>query len=344
MSELIYNIPQTYLDEIRELEEILLWGKPLKDMEHINFVHVEEGSQFFVKLSGIIQTIKSLRKRLQDKHTKKKTYPSENGERIYCYGTSLKEDVEYIIKGLENSIERGYEIEKQDLVIKSPPRDGYSVVTVPAGSLIVPPGREKEWAEKILRELPPVIDAKDTRIITQEELNWFKKIEEEKTKVLEDYLFRHENAISAVNVFLQATGITSPALASAIRQGWPHRTDKDLAENKEDNTSQKPLFPLVMYSPDGRKYFYRSEKFVYGRMEAMYEGTWHDGRKHRTFMSRMLEQGYTETPPPKPMRSREETLKQIKDCEAAIHGMDGTSYVSEMKAVIGCLKWVLNEE
>lgn len=319
-------------------------------MEHINFVHVEEGSQTFVNLSGIVQSIQGLRNRIQYKHTKKKSYPSKNGEGIYCYVTSLKEDVEYLLKGLENSIEEGYEIAKDDLVTKSPPPDGYAVIAVPVGSLIVPPGKEKEWAEKVLRELPPVIDANGPRILTQGELNQFKKIEEEKTKALEDHLFKSNSAENKSPIELISPYVHkfNEEMAKANKEVYPddftlyealagkkinYHKVPDLDENKEDNTGQK--FPPVMYSQDGRRFeilqissdpWYRTVS----------KGTISDAK-----YTAMLRNGFK---PHLPMRSREEIQQKINWSINRTGDAVFEADKQKHRAVADILKWVLNEE
>lgn len=66
-----------------------------------NYVHIVEGSQRYTTLEQLVQTLKLLR---------------ENTDRYNFSGTGreLKVELDYIIKGIENSINNGYYIGKYE--------------------------------------------------------------------------------------------------------------------------------------------------------------------------------------------------------------------------------------
>lgn len=66
-----------------------------------NYVHTVEGSQHYTTLEQLLQTLKLLR---------------ENTDRYDLSATvrGLKSEIDYIIKGIENSINNGYYIGKYD--------------------------------------------------------------------------------------------------------------------------------------------------------------------------------------------------------------------------------------
>lgn len=101
----------------------------------MNYMHVEEGSQLYTDLSQLLQTMKYL-------YGDKGLLASRRTGR-YDGNCPLYDEIDYIIKGLENTIEKGYRIHE-------PVPEGYQRIDVPIGSLVV---TEDQNVQTILREL-----------------------------------------------------------------------------------------------------------------------------------------------------------------------------------------------
>lgn len=141
---------QEWLDELREQEEILFYGKPLKelikDMEQVNYVHIDEDSAYYTELQGILQEVQALHRRIISNDLKK----GYNGFRLHGVpvhnASSAEEDAASIIKALENSIEKGYKI-------VDPAPEGMITAHVPVGSYVVPPEERERVKESTIDNL-----------------------------------------------------------------------------------------------------------------------------------------------------------------------------------------------
>lgn len=109
------------------------WEPLRENKESINYVHTEPDSQFYTDLSQLLQTMKILR-------MNKDILAARKAGRIINPMTH-EQEIDYIIKGLENTIERGYKINE-------PVPEGYQRIDVKEGSYVTPPDVIPEKVEQ----------------------------------------------------------------------------------------------------------------------------------------------------------------------------------------------------
>lgn len=93
-------------------------------MSNINYMAVEPDSQFYTDLSQLLQTMKYLKMN--------KTILSARAVKNSVSAQSREEEIDYIIKGLENTIDKGYKINE-------PVPEGYQRIDVKEGAIVLSP-------------------------------------------------------------------------------------------------------------------------------------------------------------------------------------------------------------
>lgn len=112
-------------------------------------MHIEPDSQFYTDLSQLLQTMKYL-------NMNKDLLASRTTGR-YRSDVPLYREIEHVIKGLENSIEKGYKIHE-------PVPEGYQRIDVPVGSFVATPdsvGIANTWFTFVLL---PYLQLKGVRL------------------------------------------------------------------------------------------------------------------------------------------------------------------------------------
>lgn len=129
--------PQTFEWDIPKTHEHSKWQMETEvsdkhPMGKVNYVHIDEDSAYYTELQGILQEVQALHRRIISNDLKK----GYSGFRLHGVpvhnASSAEEDVAYIIKGLENSIAKGYKI-------VDPVPEGYMTIVAPVGGYVVTP-------------------------------------------------------------------------------------------------------------------------------------------------------------------------------------------------------------
>ncbi len=82
------------------------------EKNNINYLHVVQDSQFYDDLEQIKVSLESLLSRA-DPIGESHTYTG-GSQYLVLYSKSLKEEIEYMIKGINNTIKQGYKLNKNE--------------------------------------------------------------------------------------------------------------------------------------------------------------------------------------------------------------------------------------